>query len=167
MARKKTKVINTKVAGVTYANPDGTKRQDLIKELTMGEQVLLVRDHENEHDFYATQVQTQSGQVIGWVPRQKTPQVAPWIDTGQLTVAAVVSRGGKDVLGVNIDIMLVSEDDREWVEAELRRQSTPNLGKGPKPQIRVMEDRGCLPSLLIACAVLFIAVSCGLAVIGR
>lgn len=65
MARKKNKVINTRVAGVSFANEDGTERQDVIKGLAMGERVLLVRDPENEHDFYATQVQTQSGQVIG------------------------------------------------------------------------------------------------------
>ncbi|MDE2924933.1 MAG: hypothetical protein OXT71_00835 [Acidobacteriota bacterium] len=68
-----TRVINTKLAGVSRSNPDGTERQDIIKDLTMGELVLLVRDHGNEYDLYATQVQTQSGETIGWVPRQKTP----------------------------------------------------------------------------------------------
>ena len=44
MAPRKSRIINTKLAGVSYANPDGTERQDLIKDLIMGEMVLLVRD---------------------------------------------------------------------------------------------------------------------------
>ena len=169
MARKKSKVINTKVAGVTFANEDGTKRQDIIKGLTMGERVLLVRDHENEHDFYAVQVQTMEGEVIGWVPRQKTPQIAPAIDTGVLVLGMVASRGkaqGKDLLGLNIDITLVTEEDRGWVEAELKRLSTPNLGEGAKPQIQVMNDDGFPLSLAIMCAALVLFIACGFAVCG-
>ncbi len=100
MAPRKSTIINTKLAGVSHANPDGTERQDLI----MGEMVLLVRDHGNEHDYYATQVQTQSGQTIGWVPRQKTPQVGAWIDSRHLAVANVTSRG-KAQTGTRVSFM--------------------------------------------------------------
>ena len=41
MAPRKSTIINTKLAGVSQANPDGTERQDLIKDLIMGEMVLL------------------------------------------------------------------------------------------------------------------------------
>ena len=37
VAGKKTKVINTKLAGVSHTNPDGTERQDIIKDLKMGD----------------------------------------------------------------------------------------------------------------------------------
>ena len=117
-------------------------------------------------------MQTQSGQVIGWVPRQKTPQVGAWIDSRHLAVANVTSRGkaqGKDLVGVNIDIMLVSEEDRPWMEAKikrLRRQLTPNLGKGLKPQIRVVEDDGFGIGVWVLCALFVIFMACGLVVMG-
>ncbi len=173
MATKKSKFINTKVAGVTFANDDGTQRQDIIKGLTMGEQVLLVRDHDNEHDFYAVQVQTTEKEVIGWVPRTKTPQVATWIDGGRLAVGMVASRGkarGKDLVGINIDIMLVEEGDRRWVEDFLQTGDIEGAQRRERKRIRreaEAENSGCLPSLLIVCAILTLAAACGLAMLGR
>lgn len=178
MARKKTKVINTKLAGVSQTNPDGTERQDIIKDLIMGEIVLLVRDHGNDHDLYATQVQTQLGEVIGRVPRQKTPQVGAWIDAGNLAIANVTSRGsvpGKEIVGVNIDIALVSEKDRHQVETDIRnrerwrrkeleRQLAP--GPDPVPAFQVTEREGFPKSMILLGVVLCLFVACGFAVCG-
>lgn len=61
----------------------------------------------------------------------------------------------------------MNEDDRGWTEAELRRQSTPNLGEGPKPQIRVMEDDGFGLGLWVLCALLVILMVCVFVVMGR
>ena len=178
MASKNTRVINTKLAGVSQSNPDGTGRQDLIKDLIMGELVLLVRDHGNEHDLYATQVQTQSGEVIGWVPRQKTPQVGAWIDAGNLAVANVTSRGsvpGKDLVGVNIDIALVSEEDRHQVEADIRnrqrwrRKELERLQAprpDPVPKFQVTEGEGFPMSMVFLGAGLFLFMACGFVVCG-
>ena len=130
----------------------------------MGERVFLVRDYENEHDFYATQVQTESGQVIGWVPRQKSPDVAAWLELGRLAVASVVSRSqprGKDILGVYIDILLVSEDDREWVEEALETgeiEGAINRRNNREPEYSVAGNSGCLGVLLLLC-VIFILVA--------
>ena len=175
---KNTKVINTKLTGVTRANEDGTERQDLIKGLKMGEQVLLVRDHENEHDLYATQVQTESRQVIGWVPRQKTPEIGAWLDEGQLTIAGVVSRGsapGQDLVGVNIEIMLVGEADRQVVETELRkherwkRKELERLQAprpDPVPKFQVTEREGFPIGMILLGVGLCLFMACGFAVCG-
>ena len=170
---QKPKIINTRVAGVSFANDDGTSRQDIIKGLTMGDRVLLVRDKENEHDFYATRVQTVSGQVIGWVPRQKSHQVAAWIESGNLVVGMAASRGkarGKDLVGLNIDILLFGKEDRRWVEDFLRTNDLEGAQRRERKRIRRQaeaENSGCLPSLLIVCSILFIAASCVLAMVGR
>lgn len=170
---QKPKVINTRVAGVSFANDDGTSRQDIIKGLTMGDRVLLVRDKENEHDFYAVQVQTMDGEVIGWVPRQKSLRIAPQIDHGVLVVGMAASRGkarGKDMVGLNIDIMLFGEEDRRWVEDYLQTDDLKGAQRRERKRIRRQaeaENSGCLPSLLIVCAILFIAASCVLAMVGR
>lgn len=176
VARKRTQVINTKLAGVSQANPDGTERQDLIKNLTMGEMVLLVRDHGNDHDLYATQVQAQSGEVIGLLPRQKTPQVGAWIDAGNLAIANVTSRGsapGKDLVGVNI--ALVSEEDRPQVEADIRnrerwrRKELERLQPpipGPAPKFQVTEEDGFPISMILLGVGLFLFMACGYTVCG-
>ena len=178
IAGNKTKTIITKVAGVTQSNPDGTERQDIIKELKMGENILLVRDYENEHDLYATQVQTESGQVIGWVPRQRTPEVGAWLDEGLLTIAGVVSRGsdpGKKTVGVNIEIMLIGEAERQVVETELRnherwkRQELRRLSEprpDPVPTFQVTECEGFPKSVILLCIGLFLFMACGFAVCG-
>lgn len=166
---KDPKIINTKLAGVTFANEDGTERQDIIKDLTMGEQVLLVRDLENEHDFNAVQVQTMDKEVIGWIPRQRSPRVARLMDAGRLLVAAAASRGGRDTLGLNIEIAVFEEEDRRWVEDALRTGDWDGAVRREKKRMRRQaeaENTGCLPSLLIVCAILFLAVSCVLAMVG-
>ena len=173
MARKKSRVINTILAGASQSNPDGTERQDLIKDLIMGEMVLLVRDRRNEHDLYATQVRTQSGETIGWVPRQKTPQVGAWIDAGNLAVANVTSRGtvpGKEIVGVNIDIALVSEEDRPQVEADIRnceRWRRKELERfqaprpDPMPKFQVTEGNDFPVSMIFLGIGLFLFMACG------
>ena len=136
---KKTKIINVRVAGTSRTNPDGTERQDIIRSLTMGERVHLVRDRENENDLYAVRVQSESGQVIGWVPRHKSPNVGPWLELGGLVVGCVTSRGParkKGLLSVYIDITLVSDDDREWVEEALKTKGIESF-----KDIQALRDR--------------------------
>ena len=144
----------------------------------MGEMILLVRDHGNENNLYAVQVQTQSGEVIGWVPRQKTPQVGAWIDAGNLAIANVTSRGsapGKDLVGVNIDIALVSEEDRPQVEADIRnrerwrRKELERLRgprPGPAPKIQVVQGDDFPIGMILLGVGLCLFVACGFAVCG-
>ena len=125
-----------------------------------------------------TQVQTESGQVIGWVPRQKTPEVGAWLDEGQLAIAGVVSRGsapGKDLAGVNIEIMLVGEAERHVVETELRnherwkRQELRRLSEpksDPIPNFQVTERSGFPKRILLLSVGLVLFISCGFAVCG-
>lgn len=139
----------------------------------MGERVFLVRDRDNEHDLYATRVQTQSGQVIGWGPRQKTSEVGAWLDSGQFSVAGVASRGsapGKDLVGVNIEIMLVGPSDRRavetelwkherWKRKELERQSAP-AAPGSVPAFQVTERDDFPKWALLVGAVVALFVTC-------
>ena len=92
-------------------------------------------------------------------------------------MANVTSRGkaqGKDLVGVNIDIMLVSEEDRPWMEAKIKRlrrqlwkQSNPDPGeKNPVPQIQVTEREGFPKSMIFLGVVLSLFMACGFAVCG-
>ena len=57
-----------RVRGVSFANPDGTFRQEIIKALKVGERVNLVADPLNPHDRWAVGVFTIDGQQIGFLP---------------------------------------------------------------------------------------------------
>ena len=54
--------------GVSYANDDGTSRQDIIKTLHEGRKMCLQADLTNEHDRLAVAVLTAEGEQIGFLP---------------------------------------------------------------------------------------------------
>ena len=95
------------------------------------------------------------------------------MDDGQLAIANVTSRGsapGEELVGVNIDIMLVSEEDRPQVEAKIRRLWRQLISKprekNPAPQIQVTEREGFPKSMIFLGVVLSLFMACGFAVCG-
>lgn len=67
--RKPYRVFRTKVAGVTYDNPDGSSRQKIIKRCRVGEEAQLVWEPNNPHDANAVAVRRQSDEQIGYLNR--------------------------------------------------------------------------------------------------
>ncbi len=91
-----TQTYKTTVAGVTFANADGTNRQDLLQALSTGAQLRLVREPTNPHDRYAVAVYNANGQRLGYVPAGDA-KLASHLDSGgsaAATVVAVVGGGG-------------------------------------------------------------------------
>jgi len=58
-----------RVKGVTFANDDGTDRQEILRQVRAGDEVTLVRDLTNDFDRNAIKVVHAAGQ-IGFVPRE-------------------------------------------------------------------------------------------------
>ncbi len=56
------------VRGESYQNDDGTNRQEIIKELKVGQSVSLVADPMNKYDRSAVAVLTVAGEQIGLLP---------------------------------------------------------------------------------------------------
>lgn len=56
------------VRGESHRNDDGTDRQEIIKELKVGQPVNLVADPMNKHDRNAVAVLTAAGKQIGFLP---------------------------------------------------------------------------------------------------
>jgi len=56
------------VRGESHKNDDGTNRQDIIKELRVGQTVNLVADPMNQYDRNAVAVLTTAGKQIGFLP---------------------------------------------------------------------------------------------------
>ena len=106
------KIFYTKVAGVTKKNPDGERRQSIIKDLSPGDPVSLIRERDNRYDSNAIRVDTAFGQ-IGYIPADTAANnLATQIDRGHKVSAEIseITGGepGKPTRGVNLKITIVS-----------------------------------------------------------
>jgi hypothetical protein len=92
--------FRTMIAGVTKQNTDGTDRQALIKALSLGEELRLVREPSNLYDRYAVAVLRASGEQLGYVPAGDR-RLADHIDMGGSVSAKVVKiLRGHEILGL-------------------------------------------------------------------
>lgn len=92
--------FRTTIAGVTKQNTDGTDRQALIKKLSRGEALNLVREPDNPYDKYAVAVFRTSGEQIGYIPAGDR-RLADHMDMGGAVSAKVVRvAGGPGILGL-------------------------------------------------------------------
>lgn len=130
--------FHTKVAGVTFDNPDGSSRQEHIRKCKEGDQLFLLHDPENEYDNNAVIVYRSErtwwgneryGQ-IGFLGRHVAPQVVEHIEEyGEESALAVITSlaGGtwrKPTRGVNIKVMLVGTSPDKIQEADLDKYYT-------------------------------------------
>ncbi len=99
--------MHTKIVGVTRKNDDGTDRQNLIADLSEGDQLTFEREYENEHDENAIAVYDCSGQQLGYLKSSVAEDVAPILDSGgKITgfVTEVTGGMGDESYGCNIRI---------------------------------------------------------------
>ena len=73
--------VCSKVVGVTFNNPDGSSRQDIIRHVDKQDIIMLVREPDNPYDKYAVKVMTLYGQV-GYIGKEYTEIIAPMMDSG-------------------------------------------------------------------------------------
>jgi hypothetical protein len=116
-----TRTFPIKLVGVTHANADGTPRQDLVRRLTKGEELVLTPEPNNPHDAEAVAVFNRDGQQLGYLPRHSG--VALLIDRGAhvtATVLRVVGGGGLLALLFRSRarnygcIIAITEGDYDW-----------------------------------------------------
>lgn len=81
------------VKGVTFTNPDGTKRQEIIATLHKGDRLLLEREPQNQYDQNAIKVLTEKHQQIGYVAKKSAEQLAAAMDAGHNLAAKVIKVG--------------------------------------------------------------------------
>ena len=100
--------IHTKAVGVTYANDDGTSRQQLLRQIAKNPQnvnVSLKREPRNRFDSNAVAIQA-NGHVIGHLSRELAADIAPIIDAGGDAFATAIALTGGETLGMNISIQV-------------------------------------------------------------
>lgn len=107
----------TKVVGVSYKNPDGSSRQEIIKEYAAENKIiLLIREPKNKNDTNAVAVYLEYGFLfsykkyqIGYLDSQTASEIAPLIDAGYEVKAIISSVSGLDQPGNNIGVNLFIE----------------------------------------------------------
>ena len=67
--------IEDRVRGVRHEN-----RQAIVEEVRLGEQLLLVREPDNQFDKNAIQVVRENSQVVGYIDRKLAQKIAPIFD---------------------------------------------------------------------------------------
>jgi hypothetical protein len=101
---------NIKIAGVTYTNPDGVSRQEILARMIRWEVVDLVHEASNPHDPNAVAIIGGMGQ-IGYVPAGTITGLHKLLDSGIKTQCKLSHLyGGKDEKswGGMIDIHIVA-----------------------------------------------------------
>ena len=102
-------VIDTKVAGVSKENVDGSSRQQIISEyIEEGDLVKLGLEPDNPHDPDAIRVLTTTGSQIGYLKREIAPKVKSAILNETEIITKVSWVGGREVRGVGLRIELVN-----------------------------------------------------------
>ena len=92
--------FHTKVAGVTFDN-----RQRIIRRMSVGEIVSLVRDPYNPYDSNAIKVINSNGDQIGFISRELASSLAYQMDSGvkyNATVCGITGTNPGENIGVNL-----------------------------------------------------------------
>ena len=106
------RTIKTKIVGVTFQNPNGRERQQLLLMLQnkMNQNpnhiILLRRDNKNPHDKNAVAVFNIQGDQLGFLSRNVAKTIAPLMDKGTyISIKALQVTGGESrYLGLNVEL---------------------------------------------------------------
>lgn len=102
-------VFESKVAGVSHCNEDGTSRQEIIRaEVRENDWLELEPEPQNPYDPNAIRVKTRSGKQIGYLEKALAEKVRSALDNDTPAYIRVIWVNGKELLGVGIRVELVN-----------------------------------------------------------
>ena len=85
-------VLWTAIAGIQHhLDPNSRKGRKFLKSLEPGTTLILRREPDNKHDRWAIAVETEDGQMLGYITRYKNETIARMMDHGHLFEAQVES----------------------------------------------------------------------------
>lgn len=110
------------VVGESYRNTDGRSRQAILRNISPGEAVQLVREPHNKHDPDAIAVHVRGGQV-GYVGSDYLGWLTPLLDAGKEVQARVhgIRGGSNDRPSLGAVIQVVTAGD-EFEPLEVREK---------------------------------------------
>jgi len=106
--------FTTRVAGVSFKNPDGVSRQDILRRLRPGHMAVLLRQPDNPKDPDAVAVIDPHYGQFGFIPADIAARLASQLDQGMAGFARVTEiMGGtrdKPSLGCAVEVLLYDSD---------------------------------------------------------
>jgi len=113
------------LAGESYHNADGSDRQAIIQKCDVGELLILEHEPDNPHDINAIRVLRETGEQIGYLPRDFAGEVVSRTAKGAAFYAAIAGIGrakGRGPYGVALLIITDNGDaDRAMVAEHAAR----------------------------------------------
>lgn len=109
---------NTKVAGTSF-------HKEGLVGLRAGTQLVIEREPDNEHDPNAVKVCQQDGTQVGYLNKDLAAAVAPAIDSGFVTLSAVVTQitgGTEDKPNQGVNILIKSSRADNLVKSPLSNE---------------------------------------------
>ena len=103
-----------KVAGVSFANDNGSERQEIIRRCRPGEQLIFRHDAYNQYSIFATQILRTNGEQLGHAPEYLAEQIVDEIQDGYAVLGVLANVTGgtfdKPTMGVNFAIFFMAQD---------------------------------------------------------
>lgn len=101
------KQIETDVVGIPYPNDDGSSRLDILEKCRVGDSLIL--NHAPvKQDKNAVKVTRQTGEQIGWLPREQAKKLAKPLDHGE-NISAEITYISRWINGARCSIRLTIE----------------------------------------------------------
>lgn len=104
-AAKQPRKVTTNLAGVTKSNASGTPIQQILRTVTAGREICLVREPQNPYDPNAIAVYYGSA-GIGYIKAELARELAPLIDSGAVIHAKVVRVTGGRNRGCTVELTI-------------------------------------------------------------
>lgn len=97
-AKRVTRRFETRIAGLDYANRDGSDRHEILSTCKIGEDVNLVREPNNSHDENAIMVVRKNGQQLGYLRREVAKRLVTQVKVADLLGAEIAEYDGANAL---------------------------------------------------------------------
>lgn len=98
---------NARVAGVSYANDDGSSRQSIVAKLMPRDVLVLEPEPTNAYDKYAVAVKTRDGHQIGYLDRRNARETSRRMQAGELWTAVIRNVDGSNGSHLGVSIVMI------------------------------------------------------------
>lgn len=125
MAKHPTRQRIFDLVGEGQVNPDGTKRQAILRHCQPGQAVTLLREPDNQYDRNAVQAMIDGG-AVGYLARVDAAAIAPELDQGRSYSACVheLTGGMPDYPSFGCRICITWDGQKELASKPIRPEQS-------------------------------------------
>jgi hypothetical protein len=103
-------LIPTKLVGVSFENPDGTKRQELIKNLKENETLTILHELNNPYDANSHIIRNENNDTLGHLSKALAQELVDKIGRGEKLIGITEwKRTGENQMTKGLNILIQME----------------------------------------------------------